>query len=184
MLAWSVLYQFLSILACAPIDMIEGFGAATPGTFFDKQVDALQCFFNTHGECDGAWIPVSLFIVAYILTNFTMLGVIKNGSAVFAFICVTIVTPISEFAFSLHFIMGNDTERLYWYHYVSLAVLLVGVCLYRWTEMRKADKEQQGRTTMVVPSSSAYVTLPTNTIQISTRAARARKQRQNQHWTI
>lgn len=67
MLGWLVLWQFVSIVACAPFDMIQGFGATTPSNFAQHQLDGLNCFFNTGdapATCEGAWLPITLFILA------------------------------------------------------------------------------------------------------------------------
>ena len=60
-------------------------------------------------------MPIVCFVVAYIVANLSILGVIKVGNAVFAFVCMAITTPLTEFAFTFKWIMGADAEQTRWY---------------------------------------------------------------------
>lgn len=139
MLAWSTLYQAITIFMCLPLDGIPEFGTSSFHDLFTHQWQGIRCFFRLsipHDvcpdcDCDTAWIAFLLFTIAYIVTNFTSLGVIKYGNATFLFIVTTLSLPLTEFAFAMRWLMGDDVESVSPFNYGALAVLLIGVILYR-----------------------------------------------------
>ena len=113
------------------LDIVPGFGNHTPSTFFASQQEGLACLFQLEGsaaECDGVWVPVLSFVVAYIIANLSILGVIKVGNAVFAFLCMAVTTPLTMFAFTFPIIMGDNAEDAHWYHFVSLGECAHDLC--------------------------------------------------------
>jgi hypothetical protein len=72
-----------------------------------------------------------MFVLFYVLSSFFVLGVVKYGNASFSFIVGTISTPLSEFAFSWRFLMGDQVESISPYNYGALVALLIGVVIYR-----------------------------------------------------
>jgi hypothetical protein len=104
-----------------------------------NQWDALQCFGRVDIPCDPsapcdchiAWVYFLLFIVSYVAQSFFSLGVVKYGNAAFSFVVSTLSTPLTEFAFAWPLLMGGNVEPLSVWNYGSLAVLLLGVVLYR-----------------------------------------------------
>jgi len=140
MLAYSTLWQMLSILASFPVDAIPHFGTATSfADIFIHQLDAFNCLAGKElapGVCDDcdcsqAGFYVSMFVLFYVLSSFFTLGVVKYGNAAFSFIVGTISTPVQEFAYAWPLLMGSQVESLSNYNYISLAILVVGVLLYR-----------------------------------------------------
>ncbi|KAL6076669.1 EamA domain-containing protein [Balamuthia mandrillaris] len=154
MLAWICFYQLVAVFMTFAVDCIPGFGSSTFNNFVEHQTAALKCLFHGAVEhshcpechCDRAWLPMLLFIIAGILTNFAQLGVVKYGNATFLFIVSTLTLPLTEFAFALKFIMGEEeTESISPYNYGALAVLLVGVTLYQAFDRSPLQKEAKGK---------------------------------------
>ncbi|KAL6055419.1 EamA domain-containing protein [Balamuthia mandrillaris] len=151
--------QLLTIFMTYAVDCIPDFGTSTFNNFVEHQTAALKCLFQGEVEhslcpecqCDTAWLPMLLFTIAYILTNFAQLGVVKYGNATFLFIVSTLTLPLTEFAFALKFIMGaGETESISPYNYGALAVLLVGVILYRVFDRSALQKEVAEKESIVV----------------------------------
>uniref|UniRef100_A0A0G4F3Q0 EamA domain-containing protein n=1 Tax=Chromera velia CCMP2878 TaxID=1169474 RepID=A0A0G4F3Q0_9ALVE len=108
-----------------------------------------KCLFagvNTYGEggkacggpdqhpcdaCGAAWIPVVVYLAFNVGYNVFMLLVIKYGSATLSFLVATLRLPLSSFAFYAPFIMGDDAQEFQWTDLAGLAVLLIGLVLYR-----------------------------------------------------
>jgi len=149
LLAWSTLWQMLTIFISFPLDAIPGFGTASSfKDIFEHQRQAFMCLAKypeseipacvasaSAGqpcECDLAWLYLFLFTLAYVLSSFFVLGVVKYGNATFSFIVGAISVPLTEFAFAWEWLMGaNNVEALTFWNYISLAVLLIGVIMYR-----------------------------------------------------
>jgi len=145
MLCWSNFYQVVTIFLSFPVDCIPGFGSTTFSNFFQQQKYAFQCFAGQDipadickdCECGDAWKWVILFQISYIGTNAGLLGVVKYGSATFSYLVSTLVLPLSEFCFAIKFIMGQNVETLSSFNYGALAILLLGVSVYRFFEKPK-----------------------------------------------
>jgi len=139
MLAWSTLWQMLSIFASFPVDAIPHFGTATSiEDIFTNQMNAFKCLAGHNivaicpeCDCENAAFYVSMFVLFYVTSSFFVLGVVKYGNAAFSFIVSTISTPITEFAFAWSFLMGSQVETISSYNYIALAILLIGIVVYR-----------------------------------------------------
>jgi len=163
MLGLSTFYQMITIFMSFPLDAIPDFGSSTFSNLIDHQWEALQCFGGVDVpdvcpdcDCDTAWIPIFLFTLAYIATNFTQLGVVKYGNATFLFIVTTLSLPLSEFAFSWSLLMGDDAESLSPFNYGALVGLLIGVIMYRVFD---TDAHDAGEPPVHEEKHGNYVTL-------------------------
>jgi drug/metabolite transporter (DMT)-like permease len=151
LMAFASFYQFLAILLLFPLNIIPGFGASAPRTILSHQYEGLKCIARIpiaicpQCDCDNAWWILICFIVAYVGTNYAILGVIKSGGgAQLAFVVSTLVLPLSEFAFASP-LMGSDRESITIYTFASLIIILVGIILERfmeWYKSRSAKKRQ------------------------------------------
>mmetsp|Transcript_377 Transcript_377/g.579 ORF Transcript_377/g.579 Transcript_377/m.579 type:complete len:457 (-) Transcript_377:213-1583(-) len=150
LLAWVTLYQTICTAALFPTDFIPTFGtASTPADLVNNFRDGFTCLFELNETvpgvpadlgCKGAWIPFFSFVVFYVLANLFIILLIKYGTAVLAFACLAVSTPVAEFAFAIPAIMGAAAETIQWYHIVSLVILLVGVVFYRVFDSRWMKK--------------------------------------------
>jgi len=138
MLAWTTLYQSLSIYATFWVDAIPNFGSSdNVHDIFTNQWNAIQCVFGHQISacpecvCSQAWWNWVLFTIGYLIANFFMLGVIKYCGATFYYVVSAISVPLTTFAFSWKALLGPDAESLNNYVYYALGVLLLGIILYR-----------------------------------------------------
>jgi len=142
--------------------------------------------------CNSAWIYLLAFTIAYVATNFTQLGVVKYGNATFSFIVSTLVTPVAEFVFAWKLIMGSQVESLSMYNYIALGILLVGVIIYRYFELRKqaaqlAELKAKGEEIDVnlVTAIPAYGSIQPTFFSKKVSADEAARLRANEsHWTF
>jgi len=146
MLAWSTLWQTIAIIICFPVSCIPVFGSNTFSNFFQYQWYGMQCFAGypiptsvcPGCECESSestkWIL--LFTFSYILANFSLLGVVKEGSATFSFLVSALILPLTEFCFAMKFIVGEDVETLSPFNYGALVILIVGVVMFRFFTAR------------------------------------------------
>jgi len=131
--------QMLCIFVSFPLDAIPGFGTAgSIEDVFSNQWQAMRCLARQNVpecplcDCSNAWWNYILFIVGYIMSNFFQIGLIKYCGATFSYVVSTIVTPVSAFAFAWRALLGDNAQPMTFWVYISLAVLVVGMVMYRW----------------------------------------------------
>eukprot|EP01113_Clastostelium_recurvatum_P037920 TRINITY_DN5599_c0_g2_i1.p1 TRINITY_DN5599_c0_g2~~TRINITY_DN5599_c0_g2_i1.p1 ORF type:complete len:469 (-),score=89.32 TRINITY_DN5599_c0_g2_i1:56-1462(-) len=186
MLAWSTLWQFVTIIMLAPVAGIPKFGTTTFSNLPRHEVAGVLCFFDVPSfdagqcpdvcNCHKAWIYVTSFTVAYILQNFANLGLVKYGNATFSFVAATVSMPLTAFAFSLNIIMGDQAEAFAKLNYVALSILLVGVVLYRVFDKdvvasATSNSEPTSSSTHNIPSSSGPSAAPSSSSSSSLSSA-------------
>lgn len=154
LMAWSNLAQWLWLLVLAPLNLIPTFGTVTTVPDLIKQyLDSMKCFLGTETSgitehCDEAWYLFSIFVFFYCVANFAMAALVKYGNATFSILTSISSSIIAVVAFSLHFVMGQDTQQVTVYDWVALVVVLLGVVLYRITayqsdEIRDFDFDRE-----------------------------------------
>eukprot|EP00026_Physarum_polycephalum_P021141 Phypoly_transcript_24201.p1 GENE.Phypoly_transcript_24201~~Phypoly_transcript_24201.p1 ORF type:complete len:181 (+),score=15.06 Phypoly_transcript_24201:26-544(+) len=97
------------------------------------------CFFanynyGTNTPCNyvGAWF--ALYIAVLVSNKLLMTYIIQEGSSVLATVSLTCALPLANLAFSSEHIVGAcSAEAIYWRQFVGLAIVLVGLIMYRYT---------------------------------------------------
>lgn len=134
MLAWASLAQFVVLAAAFPINFVPWFGAVNVQDAGAYLHNATACLVNGVGaapQCDEAFLDICYCIVTMLLTNVVQALLVKYSSAVLSVFVITLVTPVSAFAFTLHFLMGDDVETVNLLEVVALVVLMAGIFIYR-----------------------------------------------------
>eukprot|EP00750_Incisomonas_marina_P033089 INCI9559.1.p1 GENE.INCI9559.1~~INCI9559.1.p1 ORF type:complete len:559 (+),score=99.69 INCI9559.1:169-1845(+) len=134
MLAWASLAQFVMLAAAFPINFVPWFGAVNVQDAGAYLHNATSCLVNGAGsapQCDEAFLDICYCVVTMLLTNVVQTLLVKYSSAVLSVFVITLVTPVSAFAFTLHFLMGDDVETVNLLEIVALVVLMVGIFIYR-----------------------------------------------------
>lgn len=100
-------------------------------------VDGWHCFlgYRLSGyECDesspSSAFLLLIYVVANWLYNIAVLKMVKHGSAVALVIASAMALPISNVAFTLRFIMGEDTEEMSLYNLLGLGLVVIGFLCY------------------------------------------------------
>eukprot|EP01112_Ceratiomyxa_fruticulosa_P017176 TRINITY_DN529_c0_g1_i1.p1 TRINITY_DN529_c0_g1~~TRINITY_DN529_c0_g1_i1.p1 ORF type:complete len:429 (+),score=46.68 TRINITY_DN529_c0_g1_i1:148-1434(+) len=141
MIAWSTLYQCITIFMSAPLAAIPGFGTSTFKDLIPHEIAGVKCFLGYEIDpsfcpdgctCQNAWIPLTSFILAYIFSSLASVCLVKYGNATFSYVASTIGTPVTAFAFSWRWVMGDYAEALSKYNYISIVLLLGGIVIFRF----------------------------------------------------
>eukprot|EP00127_Corallochytrium_limacisporum_P003974 Clim_evm23s156 gene=Clim_evmTU23s156 len=138
--AWIAVFQLLVGFLTSPLIFIKAFAGGvvvTPSTFFTYMWNATKCFgginptpLDTH--CSETPYVFACFVIFNFTYNIVILYVFKHGSATLAVIASALRVALSDFLFEWAFLAGPATHQLSTADYVSLAVLLVGLIMYRW----------------------------------------------------
>eukprot|EP00735_Rhodelphis_limneticus_P015197 TRINITY_DN937_c0_g1::TRINITY_DN937_c0_g1_i1::g.16154::m.16154 TRINITY_DN937_c0_g1::TRINITY_DN937_c0_g1_i1::g.16154 ORF type:complete len:425 (-),score=113.75,sp/Q9GSB0/CRTP1_DICDI/37.16/2e-73,CRT-like/PF08627.5/8.9e-14,CRT-like/PF08627.5/8.3e+03,DUF914/PF06027.7/5.3e-07,DUF914/PF06027.7/11,EamA/PF00892.15/2.9e+02,EamA/PF00892.15/2.7e-05,EamA/PF00892.15/4.2e+03,EamA/PF00892.15/4.3e+03,EmrE/PF13536.1/5.1e+03,EmrE/PF13536.1/3e-05,EmrE/PF13536.1/2.9e+03,EmrE/PF13536.1/4.1e+02,UAA/PF08449.6/31,UAA/P len=94
-------------------------------------------------QCDGAWVPVMLYMLFNINYNILLVLVIKHGSAALMYIVSTVRLPLANIAFSLPLIMGAAAVPMNNYDVAALLVILTGLIIYRAASASSQDLEKE-----------------------------------------
>eukprot|EP00461_Guttulinopsis_vulgaris_P001773 UN01773 len=96
----------------------------------NKKTNKLQAEKKKPDDCGKAPIFVNAYMCANIFYNILIIMLIKYGSAVLFYISMSILLPLSSFAFAMPF-MPKPT-KLSAFDIIGLIVLLVGLSIYRF----------------------------------------------------
>lgn len=98
--------------------------------------ESFQCFTghtpaDSNASCGPMPVPYVIYICNNVVYNVALLVLLKRASALQAFMAVNTVLPVAFFLFLYDWpIIGK--EKISWEDGLSLAVILIGIVLYRW----------------------------------------------------
>jgi drug/metabolite transporter (DMT)-like permease len=134
MMAWSSLAQFVFLLVAVPLDWIPGFGTTTPSGFANEMWDAVLCTANrleANPECSNAAVVLACCIATMLFTNVFQALLVKHSSAALAVLVLTLIP----------WLMGpQHTEQMSGTQIAALAVLMTGVCVYRYADVTSEER--------------------------------------------
>ncbi|EWM29290.1 Transmembrane transporter protein, chloroquine resistant [Nannochloropsis gaditana] len=97
-------------------------------------------------DCKDAFLTMWMYVLINFLFNVLQLLITKHGGATLLVISAALALPVTNFAFSMTWIMGEDTEPFNPFDAVALAVVLVGFLLYSaWDDLVDRRKKQRKR---------------------------------------
>lgn len=137
MMAYSSLAQFIFLVVLAPVNFIPYFGNSTPQEFLQMFKNAFLCVANDydgHSECQNAGLILACCIFSMLLTQIFQTLLVKVSSAATSVLVMTLITPVSSFAFTFHFLMGEHVEQISVVQTLALVILLIGIALYRFSD--------------------------------------------------
>jgi hypothetical protein len=82
-------------------------------------------------ECSMAFIYVSTYLAFNVIYNLLMVVILKHGSANILWMASTVIVPLSNVAFSLHFIPNHQPMKPM--DIVGLVIIMSGLLVYRFT---------------------------------------------------
>ena len=148
--AWVAIYQFAWGLLNFYVIMIplpEPAVHVNPQDIPNYLVGATECFFGINKdfpECDNAWIVYSVYILFNVMVNVLMLYLFQKGSAVLAIVTSTASLILVNLTFHVPLIAGEALEsRFSPYNLLALAMIAVGIIIYRLRAERRKDKEEE-----------------------------------------
>jgi len=137
MLAWTTIYSL-------PLFFISIF--VNGSEVWNKQRDGFDCFIGKSilpPNClPNAWIPLVIYSLSSIISDIVQMYFVKNDSAYFLIIADSLTTPITSIIISFKFIFGNDSEPLKWYSIVSSILILIGILIYKYDELKLCLKKK------------------------------------------
>eukprot|EP00944_MAST-04C_sp_MAST-4C-sp1_P015162 g15162.t1 len=136
-MAYSSLAQFIFLVVLAPVNFIPYFGNSTPQEFLQMFKNAFLCVANDydgHSECQNAGLILACCIFSMLLTQIFQTLLVKVSSAATSVLVMTLITPVSSFAFTFHFLMGEHVEQISVVQTLALVILLIGIALYRFSD--------------------------------------------------
>lgn len=146
---WVAVFQVVTNFLAVPVYTLKMLGpqqmplsqmasTAEDGTrclFLAEDQVVTQCGLPGEKPCDqcgNAYASVFLYLAFNLALNIFSILVIKHGSAALSFLVSTLRMPLSALAFSSTFIMGAQAISPGLGDFYSLAIILVGLCSYRF----------------------------------------------------
>lgn len=140
MLAWASLSQFLVLACFFPVNFVPWFGSLAVTDVLPYLRNSTECLLHTDAaqqQCSQALPDIVFCILSMLTCNLVQALLVKYSSAVLSVFVITLVTPVSAFAFTLRFLMGNDVETVDPLEIVALGILMVGIFTYRGKTLMK-----------------------------------------------
>lgn len=86
---------------------------------------------NSSDVCDDAWIYVAVWLGFMFFYNMLMTSLIQQSGAALMFAVGTLATPVTNLAFSLRFVMGDQAEPFSTANFVGLIFICGGIAIYK-----------------------------------------------------
>jgi drug/metabolite transporter (DMT)-like permease len=80
--------------------------------------------------CQGAWVPVTLYVVINMLYNYFMVAVIRMSGSSWLYIIMTLRLPLVQLVFSIP-ALNNPPDSFGWPELLGLSTILMGLALYK-----------------------------------------------------
>jgi drug/metabolite transporter (DMT)-like permease len=82
-------------------------------------------------NCEGAWLPLALYLLFNILYSIFTVLAIKHTSASVMYVLSTLRLPLVQLSFAFSFVQ-NPPDPVTWEAIVGLVVTIAGLIAYRW----------------------------------------------------
>jgi drug/metabolite transporter (DMT)-like permease len=139
---WVAIFQFLiAIPLCIPSAQVQGMPISN---IMDNMYGGLRCWmgintiteeYNPYNQpldnCANAPFFVTTYLFFNVVYNFLIVIILKYGSANILFLASTVIVPLSNVVFSLHFIPGSKPMGPM--DLVGLVVIMLGLVVYRFS---------------------------------------------------
>jgi drug/metabolite transporter (DMT)-like permease len=145
--AWVALWQVLFGFALAPVNALKFLGnnAMPLDQIPDAMWNGMRCLTGVNSivsncgvgdlapcdDCNGAWVPLALYLGFNMMYNIAIVLIIKYGGANLLYFVMTLRLPLVQVAFSLKFI-SNPPDSFHWYSVVGMLLILGGLIIYRY----------------------------------------------------
>ncbi|CAE8735684.1 unnamed protein product [Polarella glacialis] len=142
MLFWASTAQFLSLLLLLPLPSLV---ASSLRVSFQEGLDAWAAEWQLVSE-GSARAPLFACIVAMLVSQLTQTLMVKYSSAAFTVVCMALAVPASAVVFTMPAFVGAHRERMTEATLVSLALVFVGIVVYRLGACRRiSDTKSEHR---------------------------------------
>ncbi|GMH87395.1 hypothetical protein TrST_g11883 [Triparma strigata] len=128
------IWQELLGFAFLPLLMLKAFGGLSQGEILKQMEYGYECYNERPplegDDCSGAFSLFWIYVLINWLLNVLLLILTKEGSAVMLVIANALALPITNVAFSVQAIMGDDVEPFSAYDLLGLLLVIVGFLVY------------------------------------------------------
>lgn len=125
-----VLFGFLFL----PLLQVPAFGGVPIREIPQQFSLGFKCFLGQNSlpgdDCDDAMLTMIGYVVVNFLYNVLTLIITKTGGATLLVISAALALPVTNFAFKLKVVMGEDTEPFEWSDVIALVIVLAGFLMY------------------------------------------------------
>lgn len=139
---WVAVFQFLiAIPLCFPTSEIQNLPIKD---IIPNMYDGFKCWMGENSvtvdnnpynlpldDCSTAPLFVNTYLFFNVFYNFLIVVILKLGSANILYMASTVIVPLSNVAFSLKFVPGNQPLRSW--DIVGLFVIMTGLVIYRFS---------------------------------------------------
>lgn len=140
---WVAVFQFLiAIPLCIPSSQVLNMPLSEimpnmyGGMLCWMGIDSITPENNPHklplDDCRNAPTFVTIYLFFNVVYNFLIVVILKLGSANIMWMASTVIVPLSNVAFSLHFMPGHRPLR-FW-DIIGLVVIMTGLIIYRFSK--------------------------------------------------
>jgi CRT-like, chloroquine-resistance transporter-like len=161
---WISWCQLFIVWVFVPLLSLHGFGGTPLHDIPMVFRDGFRCFIGdttipvyngdeVTGYC-SPFVPrvTMLYSTLGFLAAIFQLLILRYGSAVLMVIASAVILPLSNLAFSIEWVMGDQVEPFSYYDVGGLVLVLFGIILYRWFQIKS-----QKQSVMPVHDSPHYV---------------------------
>ena len=128
------IWQELLGFAFLPLLMLKAFGGLSQGEILKQMEYGYECYNERPplegDDCSGAFSLFWIYVLINWLLNVLLLILTKEGSAVMLVIANALAHHITNVAFSVQAIMGDDVEPFSAYDLLGLLLVIVGFLVY------------------------------------------------------
>lgn len=125
---------------------------------WEDETTGFRCFFgggksvtSNNTTCSSvAWISVTGYGLTSVLSDYVQIYLVSLDSAFFLLIADAVTTPLLAIIFSLP-LFGKDTEPFTWQSVVSTTLVVVGMLVYKkseiqdWWQQRQRQRQRQSQ---------------------------------------
>lgn len=133
--AWVAGFQSVFTVLCLPLYSLDVLGDdAIP---LDGIAPALRsgfsCIVQQTGRegCASAWVYVAVWLGMMYVFNALMTRLISQSGATLMFAVSTLNTPLTNLAFSLPVVMGDNTEPFSPENFAGMALIVIGILIFK-----------------------------------------------------
>jgi len=128
------IWQFLLGFLFMPLLMLKAFGGLSGSEISSQMADGFICFLGENprptDNCEGAFWLFNFYVLINLAYNILLMRMTKEGSAILLTISGAIGMPITNLAFSIKAIMGDEVEPFTIYDFGGLILVCVGFLTY------------------------------------------------------
>eukprot|EP01104_Vermistella_antarctica_P016157 TRINITY_DN5460_c0_g1_i2.p1 TRINITY_DN5460_c0_g1~~TRINITY_DN5460_c0_g1_i2.p1 ORF type:complete len:407 (-),score=69.89 TRINITY_DN5460_c0_g1_i2:119-1339(-) len=139
LMLWSNIFQWISLIILAPMNLIPNFGnASSVSDIWTQYYAGFQCLLghstddNPDEQCDDLMFYFAGFVLGYVVSNFASAALVKYGNSLFSILVTIASTIIANLAFSFKWLFGPYIEPANPFDWGALVFILVGIIFYRY----------------------------------------------------